>query len=148
MTGSYWLRIGLGNNDIEKCDGPNLNTGKIRGIFNYEGVSGPPVYPGSDELPTGCFDEFLVVPHVKTVVPEEVPQSLTLGFTNTATEDGLVQWLINDSLMSTDPMNPTLQHLIDRNDTWDATANLYDIGSGNKVRDPAHHSPSSLFVPE
>lgn len=131
-SGSYWLRVGIGATDT--CDGPNRNAGKIRGIFNYEGVSGPPIYPGSDDLPAGCYDEPNVVPYVKTVVPQDTPKSLVLGFTNEATDDGLVQWLINGSFFGVDPMRPTLQHLVDRNETWDETANLVDIGSANKVR--------------
>jgi hypothetical protein len=130
-SGSYWLRVGIGATDA--CDGPNRNAKNIRGIFNYEGTEGPPAYRGSDDLPSGCYDEPNIVPYVPTKIPRDIPENLTLGFTNTANEEGLVQWLINGSLFAVDPMKPTLQHLLDRNDTWDETDNLVDIGTAGKV---------------
>jgi len=86
-----------------QCDGPNNNAANIRSIFRYEGAYVEEPYSLADApLPQGCYDEPGIVPYVPTQVPNEMPEQITLGFTNTAIQPGLVQWLINGNPMKVD----------------------------------------------
>ncbi|KAH7128332.1 laccase [Dendryphion nanum] len=121
---NYWLRVGTGG----KCDGPNANGANIRSIFHYSGASGTPNSTASAPLPTGCYDETNIVPFVKNSVPQKLPQKINAGFTNTAAGGNLVQWLVNGSPMLIDFTRPTLQNVIDGNETYGVTENIFTIG--------------------
>ncbi|KAH4073903.1 hypothetical protein HBH92_049240 [Parastagonospora nodorum] len=124
-TSNYWMRVGTGGGT---CDGPNTNAANIRSIFRYAGAaSGEPNSTAAAPLPTGCYDES-VTPYVKTTVPQKLPEEMKVGFTNTAGSGNLVQWLVNDSPMLIDPAYPTLQHIIDGNDTFDSQRNVFKVG--------------------
>lgn len=130
-VGNYWLRVGTGGG---KCDGPNANAANIGSIFHYAGApSGNPNSTAAAPLPTGCFDETNIVPFVKTQVPQELPEQITLGFTNTAANSNLVQWLIDGTPMLIDFTRPTLQQVIDGNDTFNKAENVFAVGEANKV---------------
>jgi hypothetical protein len=83
-------------------------------------------------LPTGCYDE-QVTPYVKTNVPQEVPEELKVGFTNTAGSGNLVQWLVDGEPMLIDLDYPTLQHVADGNDSFAAQRNVLRVGEKNQV---------------
>jgi len=126
--GNYWLRVGTGG----RCDGPNANAANIRSIFRYAGAgSGEPNSTAAAPLPTGCYDE-QVVPYVKTTVPQNTPDKLTTGFTDTAGSGDLVQWLVNDVPMLIDLEYPTLQHVVDGNDTFATARNVFKVGEKHK----------------
>ncbi|KAF2194460.1 multicopper oxidase [Zopfia rhizophila CBS 207.26] len=128
-VGNYWLRVGTGGG---KCDGPNANAANIKSIFRYEGsTSGNPNSTGIT-LPTGCYDETNIVPYVKTTVPRNLPQELKLSFSQTAATNNLVQWHINASAIQIDFKTPTLQYVIDGNDSFPTTDNIYVVGEAHK----------------
>lgn len=117
-----------------RCDGPNANAANIRSIFRYDGAGpGDPNSTASAPLTTGCYDE-TVVPYVKTDVPAEVPEELKVGFTNTAGSGNLVQWLVNGVPMVIDFDYPTLQHVLDDNDTFPANRHVFEVGEKHQVR--------------
>lgn len=58
---------------------------------------------------------------------------MKVGFTNTAGSGNLVQWLVNGSPMLINPEYPTLQHVIDANDTFATQRNVFKIGEKNQV---------------
>ncbi|KAF1914550.1 multicopper oxidase-domain-containing protein [Ampelomyces quisqualis] len=125
---NYWLRVGTGG----RCDGPNSNAANIRSIFRYAGAgSAEPNSTAATPLPTGCYDE-QVVPYVKTTVPQNTPDRLSLGFTDTAGSGDLVQWLVNDVPMLVDLGYPTLQHVVDGNDTFAKARNVFKVGEKHK----------------
>lgn len=125
---NYWLRVGTGG----KCDGPNANAANIRSIFHYDGAnSGNPNSTGTP-LPTGCYDETNLVPFVKTQVPQDIPEELTLSFVRTVARNNLVQWHINGSPMVIDFTRPTLQNVIDGNSTYNVAENVYPVGEKHK----------------
>jgi len=127
-TSNYWFRVGTGGT----CDGPNANAANIRSIFRYAGAgSGDPNSTAAAPLPTGCYDE-AVVPYVKTSVPQEVPEELKVGFTNTAGSGNLVQWLVNGIPMDVELDYPTLQHVADGNDTFAASRHVFKVGEKNQ----------------
>jgi hypothetical protein len=117
-----------------ECDGPNVNAANIRSIFRYEGAYVEEPYSVADvALPQGCYDEPGLVPYVVTQVPQELPEQITLGFTNTAVQPGLVQWLIDGSPMKVNLSRPTLGQIYDGNDQFVAQENVYRIGETHKV---------------
>lgn len=127
-VGNYWWRVGTGG----RCDGPNANAGNIKSIFRYAGA--PAVEPNSTArvLPVGCYDETNIVPYQKTTVPREMPEEMTFGFTNNFTTDvsqtkGLVQWLINGTPMGVDLGFPTLQSVLDGNDSYPADHHVFEV---------------------
>jgi hypothetical protein len=138
-TSNYWLRVGTGGT----CDGPNANAANIRSIFQYAGAgSGFPNSTAAVPLTTGCYDE-AIVPYVKTTVPQEVPEEMKVGFTNTAGSGNLVQWLVNGVPMDVDLDYPTLQHVADGNDTFAPNRHVFKVGEKNQVRlttYPEHHN--------
>jgi hypothetical protein len=141
-SGSYWLRVGTGGT----CDGPNANAANIRSIFRYDGAgSGDPNSTAAVPLTTGCYDE-TVVPYVKTTVPQEVPEDLKVGFTNTAGSGNLVQWLVNSTPMEIDLEYPTLAHVADGNDTFATARHVFTVGEKNKVRH-THHAHNTSHHP-
>ena len=120
-----------------RCDGPNANAANIRSIFRYAGAgSGNPNSTAAAPLPTGCYDE-QIVPYVKTQVPQDTPEKLEVGFTDTAGSGNLVQWLVNNSSMLVDLQYPTLQAVADGNNTFAAKKHVLTVGEKNKVRHPA-----------
>ncbi|KAF2660090.1 multicopper oxidase [Lophiostoma macrostomum CBS 122681] len=129
--GNYWLRVGTGGG---RCDGPNTNAANIRGIFAY-GNSTEPLDSANSTgitLPTGCDDETNIVPFVKTDIPQDTPEELTLGFTNTQAAGNLVQWLIDGVSLRVDLKDPTLLNVLNGNDTFEATENVYVVGEKNQ----------------
>jgi len=117
-----------------QCDGPNNNAANIRSIFRYEGAYVEEPYSLADApLPQGCYDEPGIVPYVPTQVPNEMPEQITLGFTNTAIQPGLVQWLINGNPMKVDLSRPTLSQIYDGNSSFGAQENVFLVGETNKV---------------
>jgi hypothetical protein len=136
-TSNYWMRVGTGGGT---CDGPNANAANIRSIFRYAGAaSDEPNSTAAAPLPTGCYDES-VTPYVKTTVPQKLPEEMKVGFTNTAGSGNLVQWLVNDSPMLIDLAYPTLQHIIDGNDTFDSQRNVFKVGEKDQVRTSSSHA--------
>lgn len=129
---NYWLRVGTGGS--ARCDGPNANAANIRSIIRYAGAK--EAIPGNSSspvvLPTGCYDEANIVPYVKTTVPREVPEKMKVGFTNTAGGGNLVQWLVNGSPMLIDFDYPTLQSVIDGNDTFGSQRQVFTVGEKHK----------------
>ncbi|PSN74955.1 hypothetical protein BS50DRAFT_643487 [Corynespora cassiicola Philippines] len=131
-VGNYWLRVGTGGG---ACDGPNANAANIKSIFRYEGSgSGEPDSAASAPLPTGCYDETNIVPFVHTEVPRELPDGINVGFTNTATKDNLVQWLINRNSMAIDFKQPTLRQILEGKNNFSETQNVYFVGEANKFQ--------------
>lgn len=128
--GNYWLRVGTGGG---QCDGPNTNAANIRGIFTYANSTEPTDSANSTgiTLPTGCDDETNIVPWTKTQVPTDTPEDITLGFSKTSASDALVQWYINGTAMHVDLKDPTLQNVINGNETFDSFENVYPIGTAN-----------------
>ncbi|KAF2744007.1 multicopper oxidase [Sporormia fimetaria CBS 119925] len=124
---SYWLRVSTGGG---RCDGPNANAENIRSVFHYSGspLSQPPKDKKVVKLDTGCDDEENIVPWAEADVPKSIPKSLDLNFTNTATDDGLVQWLINDNPMYVDLSLPVLKSVMDGNTTFQAKQNVIKVG--------------------
>lgn len=123
--------MGLGGGG---CDGPNRNANNIRSIIRYAGA--PNVDPTStpaEPLPVGCYDEQNLVPWVPTQVPKQLPKQLSLGFTTTLIQPGLVQWLIDGSPMKVDFKRPTLLQISNGNTTFDKQENVYYVGEANKV---------------
>jgi hypothetical protein len=128
------MRVGTGG----RCDGPNANAANIRSIFRYAGAgSGDPNSTAAAPLPTGCYDEE-ITPYVKTTVPQSLPEEMKVGFTNTAGSGNLVQWLVNGSPMLIDLEYPTLQHVIDANDTFATQRNVFKVGEKNQVSERCH----------
>ncbi|KAF2123461.1 multicopper oxidase [Dothidotthia symphoricarpi CBS 119687] len=128
-VGNYWMRFGTGGD----CDGPQANTGNIQSIFRYDGA--PMVNPNSTAetaLPTGCYDETEVVPYVKTTVPQNAPEELTLQFTSTAGSGNMVQWLINGTPMLIDYAHPTLQSVMQGNMTYGNRSHVLTVGEKDK----------------
>jgi hypothetical protein len=127
---NYWLRVGTGG----RCDGPNANAANIRSIFRYAGAgSGDPNSTATAPLTTGCYDE-TVVPYVKTNVPQDVPEEMKVGFTNTAGSGNLVQWTVNGTPMLVDLNRPTLQSVSDGNTNFSTQEHVFQVGEKNKVR--------------
>jgi hypothetical protein len=130
-SGNYWFRVGTGG----RCDGPNANAANIGSIFRYAGA--PTTQPNSTAagpLPVGCYDEPNIVPWVNTVVPQDTPKELELGFTNTAGSGNLVQWLVNGVAMEMDLDHPTLQSVADGNRTFQNGRHVFQVGEKHKVR--------------
>ncbi|KAI4632662.1 hypothetical protein J4E80_000019 [Alternaria sp. BMP 0032] len=131
--GNYWWRVGTGG----RCDGPNANAANIRSIFRYAGApAGQPNSTGN-VLPVGCYDEANIVPYAKTIVPQEMPESLTFGFNDNYTSDvtqnqGLVQWLVNGNPMAIDLDRPTLQHVLDGNVTYGNNRHVFEVDEKHK----------------
>ncbi|KAF2715764.1 multicopper oxidase [Pleomassaria siparia CBS 279.74] len=123
-AGNFWLRVGTGG----ACDGPNANAANIRSIIHYDGASsGNPNSSGST-LPTGCYDETSIVPFVKTQVPQELPKEMSLEFEVTRAKNNLVQWAINGQPILVDFSKPTLQNVVDGNNSYNVAENVYSIG--------------------
>ncbi|KAF2873996.1 multicopper oxidase-domain-containing protein [Massariosphaeria phaeospora] len=130
-VGNYWLRVGTGG----RCDGPNANAANIASIFRYDGASDSlPTSNATTPLPTGCYDETNLVPFIDTQIPQEVPDNLTVGFTNTAAESNLVQWTINGSPMLIDFTRPTIQQVIDGNTSYNQAENVFAIGEAHQFQ--------------
>jgi FtsP/CotA-like multicopper oxidase with cupredoxin domain len=131
-VGNYWLRVGTGG----RCDGPNANAANIGSIIRYAGAENSnPNSTAAAPLPTGCYDE-VIVPYVKTTVPQQLPQELELTFTDTGGPNGsdLVQWLVNDVPMLIDFDTPTLQTIFQGftgNQTWGKTENVFEVGQSH-----------------
>lgn len=66
-------------------------------------------------------------------MPQETPEKLNLGFTNTAVAGNLVQWLINGSAMYIDLARPTLENVINGNTTFNPSENVYVVGKAHEV---------------
>lgn len=125
--GNYWLRVGTGGGS---CDGPNANAANIRAIFSYEGApDGNPTSTGVD-LPTGCYDES-VTPYVPRVIPSNQPKEMDVGFEQTAANNNLVQWLVDNSSMRIDWDKPTLLFLQEGNTSFPTQDNVYTINNNN-----------------
>jgi len=75
-----------------------------------------------------------LVPWVHTQVPQEIPEELTVTFTRSAADGNLVQWYIDDSPMHVNFSKPSLQHVIEGNDTFGTLSNVYNVGEADKVR--------------
>jgi hypothetical protein len=137
-SANYWLRVGIGGGGLPgpQCDGPNKAANVTKSIFHYAdcGVSPTSANSTGIALPVGCYDETNIVPYVKTKVPEDTPEEISLNFTNTATSDKLVQWLVNGSPMLVDLSRPTLQNVIDGNATFNPRENLIEVGKEHEVR--------------
>lgn len=58
---------------------------------------------------------------------------MKVGFTNTAGGGNLVQWLVNGSPMLIDFDYPTLQSVIDGNDTFGSQRQVFTVGEKHKV---------------
>lgn len=86
----------------------------------------------SAPLPNGCYDE-TIVPFVKTQVPQDTPEELSLNFTTTWGGGNLVQWLVDGSPMLVDLEHPTLENVIDGNTTFAKQRHIYEVGEKNKV---------------
>ncbi|KAF2266486.1 laccase [Lojkania enalia] len=130
--GNYWLRVGPGGTGGLGCDGPGDNLTDIKSIFHYEGAhSGAPNSTGIT-LPLGCYDEENIVPWVKTQVPQDVPEEIKLGFTNSLFGPGLVQWLVDENPMLVDFNKPTLQYVLEDNITYTERMNVYPVGEKHK----------------
>jgi hypothetical protein len=129
---NYWLRVGTGG----RCDGPNANAANIRSIFRYAGASetNPSNATAPVPLKTGCNDEKNVVPYAHTEVPQDTPDKLEVGFTDTAGSGNLVQWLVDGSAILVDLQYPTLQSVFDGNDTFNPRRHVLEVGEKNKVR--------------
>lgn len=134
-VGNYWLRVGTGG----RCDGPNANAANIKSIFRYDGAgSGEPNSTAATPLTVGCYDEQDVVPYSKTNVPQDTPEELVTGFNPNYTADvrssnGLVQWLINGIPMAIDLDYPTLQAVVDGNDTFAPSRHVLEVTEKNNV---------------
>jgi hypothetical protein len=121
-----------------RCDGPNANAANIGSIIRYAGAENSnPNSTAAAPLPTGCYDE-VIVPYVKTTVPQQLPQELELTFTDTGGPNGsdLVQWLVNDVPMLIDFDTPTLQTIFQGftgNQTWGKTENVFEVGQSHSV---------------
>jgi hypothetical protein len=83
-------------------------------------------------LTTGCYDE-AIVPYVKTTVPQDVPEEMKIGFTNTAGSGNLVQWTVNGTPMLIDFNQPTLQSVADGVSNFSIAENVFQVGEKNKV---------------
>lgn len=121
-----------------RCDGPNANAANIRSIFRYAGAnSGDPNSTAAAPLPVGCDEELNVVPWQKTTVPQSTPKELEAGFNNNYTTSinqarGLVQWLVNGSPMAIDLDYPTLQAVVDGEDTaFNASRHVFPVTEKN-----------------
>ncbi|ORY16389.1 multicopper oxidase-domain-containing protein [Clohesyomyces aquaticus] len=128
-VGNYWLQVGTGGGT---CDGPNANANNTKAIFHYAGANSANPNSTGITLPQGCLDETNIVPYVKTTVPQQLPKNLELTFSATAASGNLVQWLVNSSAMQIDFAKPTLQYLLDGNDTFHVAENVYPVGEANK----------------
>jgi hypothetical protein len=116
------------------CDGPNVNGANIRSIFRYAGAeSGDPNSTATAPLTRGCYDE-AIVPHVKTNVPQDVPEEMKVGFTHTAGSGNLVQWTINGTPMTVNLRQPTLQSVADGVSNFSTSQHVFQVGEKNKVR--------------
>ncbi|RMZ73074.1 copper ion binding [Pyrenophora seminiperda CCB06] len=128
--GNYWLRVGTGG----ACDGPNANAANIRSIFRYAGAKSGEE-PKNDieiDLPSGCYDQPGIIPHIKTTVPQNVPKQLSLGFNPNYTSSvsqsrGLVQWLVNGAPMAIDLQVPTLQSVLNGNVTTGTNRHVFEV---------------------
>ncbi|KAJ4373225.1 laccase, multicopper oxidase, benzenediol:oxygen oxidorectuctase [Neocucurbitaria cava] len=127
---NYWLRVGTGGG---QCDGPNNNAANTRSIFRYAGAKAEnPSNSSGVALPTGCYDETNIVPHQKTTVPQQMPEELKVGFTDTAGNGNLVQWLVNGTAMTVDLDHPTLQGVVDGNSSFAASRHVLSVGAKNE----------------
>jgi hypothetical protein len=135
--GNYWLRVGTGGG---RCDGPNINAANIRSIFRYAGAEvADPTDFGNFTLPTGCYDEDFE-PWVKLNVPQKTPQQLEVGFTNTAFNSNVVQWLIDGTPMLVDLEKPTLQDVFEGNDTFSPGEHVFVVPKDEEVSAQPMHA--------
>jgi hypothetical protein len=74
------------------------------------------------------------VPYVKTTVPQDVPEEMKVGFTNTAGSGNLVQWTVNGTPMYVDLGKPTLQSVADGVSNFSVAEHVFQVGEKNKVR--------------
>ena len=70
---------------------------------------------------------------MKTNVPSDTPTELEVGFSVTASQDNLVQWLVNSSAIKIDWETPTLQYVINGNTSYPESDNVITIGTANSV---------------
>ncbi|KAI1509547.1 Multicopper oxidase [Pyrenophora tritici-repentis] len=134
-TANYWFRVGTGG----ACDGPNANAANIRSIFRYAGADSDEE-PSDDiaiVLPSGCYDQPNIVPYSKTTIPQSLPESLSLGFSDNYTTDvtqsrGLVQWLVNGNTMAVNLQVPTLQSVLDGNVKTGNNSHTFEIDEKSK----------------
>jgi hypothetical protein len=78
------------------------------------------------------------VPWVPTQVPDEIPQEISLNFTNNGingTQPTLIQWLINETPLRVNLSLPTLMQMAE-NATFDRFENVFEIGGDGAVRTP------------
>ena len=125
-VGNYWLRA-------DPACGANAMAGKILGILRYDGAPlSDPMTVNTIPKSTACYDE-----SVTTYVNNQVPRDqfdaamdtfiMDFNLSRTAEGGALVQWLINGSDIRVDWERPTLQNVLDKNFTFEAKRNVFEI---------------------
>lgn len=125
-VGNYWLRV-------DPACGANAMAGKILGILRYDGAAlSDPTTVNRTPKSTACYDES-VTPYVNNQVPRDqfdgAMDTFIMDFNLSRTAEGgaLVQWLINGSDIRVDWERPTLQNVLDKNFTFEAKRNVFEI---------------------
>jgi hypothetical protein len=128
---NYWIRVATGGGGT--CDAQNSNAANIRSILRYSGApTSNPTSTGSE--PTGCSDETNVVPYISSTVPSGTPNDLSIGFNPIGPNGGiLVQWTVNGSSLAVNWSNPTLEYVINGQNNFPTSENIYPIGPANVV---------------
>jgi hypothetical protein len=136
---NYWFRAQV----MTACVTNNNNNGNIKAIFSYAGAPASNPTSTSYSIPNNCADETGLTPYVIKNVPSasfaSEWQSLSIQAKVGASQNGLsgsvVQWTMNTSAIDLSWSDPTLDHVVNNNNTYDRDDNVIRLPVANKVSD-------------
>jgi hypothetical protein len=143
-VGNYWFRA-----EAQGTCGANKNNGNIKAIFSYDGAPAGDPTSTATTYTQSCADEAPhLVPSVKKNVPSDTfvssAKELDVNFAVGVTSSGpVVQWNINGSIIDVDWEKPTLQYIIDGNNSFPRSLNLIEVPQPNTV---SQYLPSVLLA--
>jgi hypothetical protein len=133
---NYWFRARV----MRSC-GVNNNNGNIMSIFSYEGASSSNPTSSSWNIPDNCADEQGLTPYVVKNVPsatfakewKELDVTAKVGASVNGIGGSVVQWTMNTSAIDVSWSDPTLEYVVDNNNTYDRDDNVILLPTENKV---------------
>ncbi|KAF2860096.1 multicopper oxidase [Piedraia hortae CBS 480.64] len=124
-AGNYWLRV---DNAVE-CATQNLLSG--RNIVTYKGVSVATPSSQAYPPPKTCDESPILAPYWKQPVPSSTFTStvrqldISLDTGKTATDgDTIVLWRLNETSLDVDWAKPTVQYVLDGNNSFPESYNV------------------------
>jgi hypothetical protein len=134
---NYWFRAAV----MTSCATANNNNGNIKSIFSYAGAPSSNPTSTSFNLPDVCADETGLTPYVVKNVDsstfanewQELSVQSGVGASVNGLGGSVVQWTMNTSAIDLSWSDPTLEHVVNANETYDRDENLIRLPTANKV---------------